>query len=140
MIALAASASRWLRGGGWKWIGIGALVLAVMFFRWQAGHYRDQRDAARDSIASWRAANAILDTSVKTCTAAIADQNAAVAKLAADGQAKQNAAQAALRGATARAERAEVLADRIDAERAVRGSGGQECRSGEAVMEARGVL
>lgn len=139
MMPFLASASRWLVSGGWKWAGMGILLLAVLFFRWQAGHYRDQRDAARGSIASWQAANAILDTSVKTCTAAIADQNAAVAKLAAEGQAKQEAAQSALRGATARAERAEVLAGRIDAERAQR-TGGQNCPSGRAVIEARGSL
>ncbi len=83
---------------------------------------------------------AICRKSVDTLQASLATQNAAVQALGDASAAKQKQSAKIVADAVERGKTAEVAAVRIEAERKVWPKGGPVCRTGEAVMAAKGLL
>ena len=109
-----------------------AVLLATTLWFW---HGKSKAIGQRDAAIAGRVSdNAICRKSIADMTAAIDDQNSAIAKLGADTLAKQKAAAMAMEAATARGKVSEGYAVRIDREPAVKG--GPVCRSGAAVLDA----
>lgn len=118
-----------------------AALIVALVFAWHQHRTAASSDAKWSAVVGqWQATNDIQRQTIATLTGALDDQSAHVRAWAETSKRRQNAAQAALRQARARSEAAEALATRIEREGAQRGSGGPECRSGQAVMAARSVL
>lgn len=88
----------------------------------------------------WAAIDKINHGSILLLTTTLDRQSGMIRTWAATAARKQDAAQAALNAARARGVHTEALAAAIDAERALGGSGGPECRTGKAVLAAKGEL
>ena len=115
-----------------------ALVASLALLAW-TWHGRSKAIGQRDSAIAGRASdNAICRKSVADLQAAVDDYNATVAKMGAEYAAKQKILTAQYLASTARQRNSEGYAARIDREPAVKG--GPVCRSGAAVLDARGEL
>lgn len=116
-----------------------ALLAAWGWIGWHKAHKAEKvlhsteiaRQADNDA---WAAADKINHGTIDGLIATLNDQSKAIQGWADTTNARQNAAQAALRAATARGVAAEASAQRIEAERAT------GCHSGAAVLQSRGDL
>ena len=115
----------------WKMAALGLALLAVWFHFASDARVRGERDRLRADVSQWQKANATNLASVKRTTAALNDQSARVRALAAASDARQKAAQDALRAATARRGTAEGVAVRIERAGPVAG-----CVTAPEIMEA----
>lgn len=107
-------------------------------FLWWDGYKADRAKFAAER-AKWAEANRINRASIDKLIGAITVQTAAVRALADESDRRQKAAREALGRAEKRAEGLEVLAARIERERAPRGAQGK-CETPRAVLDARGEL
>jgi hypothetical protein len=97
---------------------------------------RDERDQWRSAEHDWRRAAEIMRTSFDTLHTALGVQNAAVARLKAESEARQAAGKTALGQAAQRGTVLEAMAGQIEAAPPVAGA----CRTPAAVMAAKGEL
>lgn len=117
-----------------------AALIVALVFAWHEHRASARSDAKWSGVVSqWQSTNAIQQQTIGTLTGAIKDQNAHIRAWQDTAKRRQDAALAALRGARARSAAAEASAARIEREGAQRGSVG-DCRSGAAVLAARGEL
>lgn len=144
MVAAAAlGRAKALLGGAIVPALIAALIAAALW-GWLGNRRADkwERVAGSTKTALDRqiVAHGNTNLALLALTKATRAQTAMVRTLVATSETQQSAAQEALRQARARGRGLEVSAQRIDAQRAQRASGGQICPTSEAVMAARGEL
>lgn len=97
---------------------------------------RAERDQWRSAEHDWRRAAEIMRGSFDTLHQALGVQNAAVARIKAESEARQAAGKAALGKATQRGGALEAMARQIEAAPPVAGA----CRTPDAMMAAKGEL
>lgn len=117
----------------WGWIGHHQAA------KWERVAVQTQNARKADN-RTWATVDRINHQSIRDLIAALDGQSAMIRTWAQTSNRRQIASQAALRAATARGERLEALAHRIEAVGAERASGGPECRTGRAVLDAKGEL
>jgi len=134
-------ALRWITGTRERMMGAAIVLLLLMLAWWQTGiTARDGKIAElRLERDGWRKATKVTRKSNATLTAALHEQNAAIAGLKAEADKRVQAGQAALSAAKDRSAVREGLAARIDAQRGSVGAA-EDCRTSAAVMAAKGEL
>lgn len=119
-------------------------LVAVFIWGWIGHHnaakYKRVAASTETALNQRTKAHGITVISLLSLTTAVEKQTAMIRTWTATAEARQRAAQAALREATARGQVTEALAQRIERERAARGAGGPSCPTSPAVMDARGEL
>ena len=114
------------------------LFLAIGAWCWHGWSKEQSRHKADNAACIERAK--IDHASIATLQASIATQNAAVQALGDASAAKQKQSAKIVADAVAHGKSAEAAAVRIEQERKVWPKGGPVCRTGEAVLQARGEL
>lgn len=143
---------RWLKEAATaalSWIGRNPLLALViglsvaLAWTWHGKGKAEQRvvqiEAIRKADAiTWAAADKINHGTINHLIDTLLEQSRMIRSWSATAQAKQEAAQVALKAANSRGERLEALAHKID--QAPGGASWPACRSSEAVMAAKGEL
>lgn len=118
---------------------VGILGMLLLIFKAESIHYRKLYTAAESGRQLEIAKHAVTTQSLNTCISSINDMNAAVARLKADGDARQDAAAKAAEAARRDAEGAEAHARALEASAKASGSSGA-CKGSPAYEAARGGL
>jgi hypothetical protein len=143
---------RWLREAAqavlgafrrYPWQTVCLVLLGASLWLWTGKGKAEQRTAQVEAVRkadaiTWAAADRINHGTINDLIDTLLNQSRMIRTWSATAQAKQDAAQAALKSANSRGERLEALARKIDV--APRGASWPICRSGEAVMAAKGGL
>lgn len=111
------------------------LILLVIAYA-DGRHYQKLYAAAESGRQLEIAKHAVTTQSLNTCIGSVNDMNTAVARLKADGDARQDAAAKAAEAARRDAEGAEAHARALEASAKGSGSGGA-CRGSAAYMSAK---
>lgn len=134
-----------IRGGGlirsaWQWAMahkmLAALIALAAFAAFQTWRYGNAKKALEIVATKLATANKVNRENVATCKAAIAEQNAAVEGLAAEGKRRTEAGLEAVRQARKANAGLRASAGRLEAGTRPTGLVGASCDTPEAVLEA----
>lgn len=139
-VALALLSARKFIAAHWQWFA----AVAVALLAWHAIAVHDRAQFNKGYNAGWslkqgelvdeQQSHAITRTSLNTALVKIADQNAAVDQLAADGVKRQSASAGALKAAQAANKPREAAAKSLDASAAATGPRDAPCVPSDAFL------